>query len=343
VFLVCKIAIDFMMAFLDDSEALVILVVLLRRMYNFLPQFRTQLHEPIMRVLYEVLKLFKQSKTEVSKQHLKDVAIRLYQSCQNFYDFIMDSEHTDQEFKDKINSKDILKFYAKDSNRGKFLAGQVSTSLKYILKPMKSTLVNCQIGFLRQLEVKAGEVEGIPVVIQKPNSILCINFETDAHDIQFGLMRASKTTEFADPNIHSLTSNSETCLETIVPLVLIDSANRKNKKPKGSKEEIIKTRSLGLGVVQITYNIKEPGFYMILFSNKFSWYDSKTVRFKYCILIPDHTSPSQTDTQDSQDLQTMFSNMVIKDLEETKQEERNLIDLGSKADDGLDFLDSDNK
>jgi hypothetical protein len=77
----------------------------------------------------------------------------------------------------------LLKFYNKETNRRKHLNGKDLTHSRHIVKPIKSSLINCQIGFLRTIEVKAGDIIGLPVVISHVNSIMCINFETDMHDI----------------------------------------------------------------------------------------------------------------------------------------------------------------
>ena len=78
--------------------------------------------------------------------------------------------------------------------------------------------------------------------------------------------------------------------------MLIDSANKQNKLADEAPKEgpkHIKLKNLGMGVVQITYNIKEEGFYMMVFGDKLSWIKPKTLRYKYSVLVPTNSESMQ--------------------------------------------------
>ena len=38
--------------------------------------------------------------------------------------------------------------------------------------------------------------------------------------------------------------------------------------------------------VKITYRIEKPGFYNIVFSNEHSWYATKILKYRWCVLVP---------------------------------------------------------
>ena len=40
--------------------------------------------------------------------------------------------------------------------------------------------------------------------------------------------------------------------------------------------------------VKITYRIEQQGFYHIVFSNQYSWYKARTLKYRWCVLIPEN-------------------------------------------------------
>jgi len=57
------------------------LVILLRRLYNFYPRFRKKLEEPIMETLFNTLKYYKVVLTKNPDTAELEVATKLYQSA----------------------------------------------------------------------------------------------------------------------------------------------------------------------------------------------------------------------------------------------------------------------
>lgn len=39
--------------------------------------------------------------------------------------------------------------------------------------------------------------------------------------------------------------------------------------------------------MKITYKIEKEGYYNVVFSNEHSWYHSKTLKYRWCVLMPD--------------------------------------------------------
>ena len=121
----------------------------------------------------------------------------MYESTQLLVTYLLESNFTDADFKQKILTRDSLKFYLVDKNRyGKFDMSVVQSFkvMRHILKPMSFKNLIAEFGHMTQVEIAAGSVFRIPLDIQLPGSILCISFQTVASqggDIQFGLYMAS--------------------------------------------------------------------------------------------------------------------------------------------------------
>ena len=229
------VVIKFFLNFDDNLDVLTILVVILRRLFNFFPDQRAQLEDPIMRVLFGCLKQYKIALTDKYSKNLEH-ATKLYCSAQNWFDFLIDSEHVGPEFKQKLKEKELLKFFMKEGNRGKFLAGMDVKKSKFYLKHTPTNSICCSIGLLKERVIKAGESFSVPVIITKVNSILCVNFETEEHDILFGLFKAHDLTEFKDQGEHIYgEKKSDTAMTPVVPLTLIESRKKQLMKGEDGK------------------------------------------------------------------------------------------------------------
>ena len=109
--------------------------------------------------------------------------------------------------------------------------------------------------------------------IQKPNSLLCINFQTAEYDIQFGMYHASKFSKFIhqnagteDESINCPLQGEEKFIE-IMPLRLVENTAQT--------------------AIRITYTAKNSGFFKLVFSNEHSWVRPKTIKYRYCVLVPE--------------------------------------------------------
>ena len=120
----------------------------------------------------------------------------------------------------------------------------------------------------------------ITIEISVPNSIICISFQTEDLDIQVGLYRASSMSRFeivkkADENdevTHPVTGI--TPLQEIRPVYQVDAS-----KP-----------------TKINYVAEVTGAYRLVFSNDHSWYNSKILMYRYCVLRPLAGSASKSQT-----------------------------------------------
>ena len=62
--------------------------------------------------------------------------------------------------------------------------------MKYLLKPMQFKALIAEFGHMNVAEIAAGTAYNIPLDIRESGSILCLNFQTQESDIEFGLYKA---------------------------------------------------------------------------------------------------------------------------------------------------------
>ena len=110
----------------------------------------------------------------------------------------MDSNHIPQTFKDKIISKDSMKFYLIEKNREKFnkVNNKSFHEMHYLLKPIYFKQLNLEVGHSKTVDIEAGKSHHISVEVSVPNSVLCINFQTVEYDIKFGIYTAQIWSKF---------------------------------------------------------------------------------------------------------------------------------------------------
>jgi hypothetical protein len=68
--------------------------------------------------------------------------------------------------------------------------------MKYLLKPMQFKTLVAEFGHMNIAEIKAGCTFCIPLDIREAGSILCLNFQTQEFDIEFGLYKAHEASCF---------------------------------------------------------------------------------------------------------------------------------------------------
>ena len=179
----------------------------------------------------------------------------LYESAQLFLNFLLDSDYTDNQFKNKIMAREGLKFYLHPTNRGKFnnIDGKSLKLMKYILKPQPLNSLNLEVGHYKTIEIGAGQTFEFSVEVSAPLSIICINFQTIDYDIQFGLYATQPSSKFEIVNPES--DNEQ------ITFSLDDS-------PSGLVEAIpLKIIEYTPSAIKITYTSNKIGFYRVVFSN----------------------------------------------------------------------------
>lgn len=64
---------NFLIAFVDDTDILVHVIIIFRRLYNFFPKYRKSLQDPMLAIFTSVLKNYKQA-AEKAKSSYGDYA-----------------------------------------------------------------------------------------------------------------------------------------------------------------------------------------------------------------------------------------------------------------------------
>lgn len=312
-------------------------LIIFRRLYNFFPKYRKSLQDPMLAIFVSVLKNYKQvaekSKTGASEYQQKQLQImqKVYESTQLFINYLMESKFTDPEFKEKIESRESLKFYLLEQNRNKFNENinKGLKEMKYLLKPMQFKTLVAEFGHMNIAEIQAGSAFCIPLDIREAGSILCLNFQTQEFDIEFGLYKAHETscfqskekeqkekkgpaTQFSGPQLtytHPIyrpsrfdsVSSATQSLPSFQSLTASKAGSGSYTGQQAMQQEQNKPASeVGLRQiiepkviqdcsqkpVKITYRIEKAGFYNVVFSNEHSWYGTKILKYRWCVLVP---------------------------------------------------------
>ena len=109
------------------------------------------------------------------------------------------------------------------------------------------------------MEIKAGYVQEKLVEIRYPNSILYIAFNTVGLNINFHLVKFCPTLGGENIDIEKLEYEQQKYFYEIFKI----------EKIEGSK---------------IVLFVKNPGIYKIIFDNKYSWFNSKLIRYRLSVL-----------------------------------------------------------
>jgi hypothetical protein len=187
-----------------------------------------------------------------------------------------------------------------------------------------------RVGYPSSIEIEAGSENSIYVEVNNPNSLVYIGFATMLNDITFHLLKYIASDEEAEKQARE---NKET------PAVAA-SEDDENITDKGHFRTIlklervdssinpIKVRQLALFLFcfffvcffliinfefdfnsnQLVMFVKEPGTYKLIWDNSFSWFTSKSLRYRLSVLKP----ISQIDLERSVDFEQL-RNQIRRD------------------------------
>ena len=165
---------------------------------------------------------------------------------------------------------------------------------------------NLNIGCPINIEIAAGDEEEKIIEVKNPNSLLYIGFSLSSYDINFHLIKYC-------PNINfSLMSN-----------------NKEKREFKIQYEdqrffyEIFKLeKSKGAKIILF---IKNPGIFKVIFDNKYSWFNSKSIKYKRTILKEKNNlamSPSNSNDDIKLEKKESMDMDDINNNENDKEEEK---------------------
>ena len=152
------------------------------------------------------------------------------------------------------------------------------------------------------IDINAGDEEEKLIEVKCPNSLLYIGFKLISYDINFHLIKYCPNLDF------SLMSNEK---ET------------KEKKVQYEEQkffyEIFKIeKSKGAKIIIF---IKNPGIYKIIFDNKYSWFNSKLIKYRCSILKElNNLNLSQSNSNDEIKLEKKESADDINNINNNDEE-----------------------
>lgn len=77
---------NYLMNFLDDTDLVVHIIIVFRRLFNFFPKYRKNLEEPLMAIFYAVLKNYKKAHIAQQKSAGSSVTQKDFELAQKVYE-----------------------------------------------------------------------------------------------------------------------------------------------------------------------------------------------------------------------------------------------------------------
>ena len=249
IFSLCVSFLNCLILFEESFKSQYACFLMLKRLYFIFPKKRNELEDLITTAIINLL-CFNEELVMESKEPYESFLIYLLENGE---------ENIKQKLKDRLEKKkDIIKTdYLKIINKNKIEKINVESDIIYVSD------FNLNIGCPSNIEIPAGDEEERLIEVKYPNSILYIGFNLPYYDINLHLIKYC-------PNINNSLSSKE-----------------KNEKKVEYEDyqyfyEIFKLERIQNA--KIILFIKSPGIYKVLFDNKYSWFKSKSLRYRCTIL-----------------------------------------------------------
>ena len=168
---------------------------------------------------------------------------------------------------------------------------------------IKISDLNLRIGFPSNLEIEAGSKESIYVEVTDPNSLIYIGFATTLNDITFHILKFSKENNLKQKEFSPPSNKTEE--EEDIP-------------DKGHFRYLFKIDKIDSSIqpIKFVFFAKEPGTYKIIWDNSYSWFTSKTLKYRLSVLKP----ISQIDLERKVDFGKLKNQMNLKEENENENE-----------------------
>ena len=220
--------------------------LILKRLYFIFPKYRNKIEDLITTTLVNLVSF----KTEIIKNR--------NEQCELFLKYLL--KNGEQELKEKLLTRlnaqkaKIEKNYLDDNNVNNDMKKEdVETDIIYLND------FNLRVGCPMNMEIKAGVSVEKLIEVRYPNSIIYIGFNTVGFDINFHLVKFC-------PNLENDIKDLE---------------NKQFEQQQYFYEIFKIEKSEGIKIVLFA---KNPGIYKLIFDNKYSWFNSKLVRYRISIL-----------------------------------------------------------
>ena len=219
--------------------------LILKRLYFIFPQYRKNIEDLITTTLVNIVS-FK-----------KEIIKNKNEQCEIFLKFLL--QNGENELKEKLitrlNSQKgkIEKNYLEESNINKIEKEDTESDI------ISLNDFNLRVGCPMNIEIKAGCSEEKLIEVRYPNSLVYIGFNTIGFDINFHLVKFCPNLENDNKELEKTQFEQQKYFYEIFKI----------EKIEGSK---------------IILFVKNPGIYKVIFDNKYSWFNSKTIRYRLSIL-----------------------------------------------------------
>ena len=248
VFSLCISILNCLILFEESFKSQFACFFILKRLYFIFPKNRNELEDLISTSLINLVS-FDDEVVKESKEIYESFLLYLLQNGE---------ENLKTKLKDRLEKKkDKIKKDYMNINEENLEKINVESDDIFICD------FNLHIGCPTNLEILAGDEEERLIEVKYPNSILYIGFNLPYYDINFHLIKYC-------PNINnSLSSNekNEQKIEYEDHQYFYEIFNL--EKTQGAK---------------IILFIRSPGIYKVIFDNKYSWFTSKIIRYRFTVL-----------------------------------------------------------
>ena len=245
IFSLCTTIISCLIIYESSFDCQFTSYLMLKRLYFIFPQYRNKIEDLITRTLVNLVSF----KNEINKNN--------YKSCEIFLQYLL--KNGEKELKEKLITRlqsqkaKIEKNYLDENNINNIEKEETETDIIYLND------FNLRVGCPMNMEIKAGYSDEKLIEVRYPNSILYIGFNTVGLNINFHLIKFCPN---LDNDLNELQGKQFEQQQYFYEIFKIE-------KSEGSK---------------IIIFVKNPGIYKIIFDNKYSWFNSKLIKYRVSIL-----------------------------------------------------------
>ena len=276
--------------FQDSFKAQFACFLILKRLYFIFPKYLNEISDLIVTNLINLIS-FNEKIVEEYKDIFEPFLIYLIQKGE---------ENLKNKLIERLNKikhelkKDYLNI--ENNNNLDIEKNNVKSDIIYINN------FNLNIGCPINIEISAGDEEEKIIDVKYPNSLLYIGFNLSYYDINFHLIKYCPNIDF------SLMSNEK-------------SEKKIQYEDQKFFYEIFKLdKSKGAKIILF---IKNPGIYKIIFDNRYSWFNTKLIRYRCTILKEvNNLAISPYNSNDDIKLEKKESTDDINNIDNNKEEEK---------------------
>ena len=245
IFSLCTTVVNCLMIYESSFDCQFASFLILKRLYFIFPQYRNKIEDLITTTLVNTVSF----KTEIIKKR--------NEQCEIFLKYLL--QNGEKELKEKLMLRlntqkgKIEKNYIDESSKSKIEKKEAETDIILLNN------FNLRVGCPMNMEIKAGYAEEKLIEIRYPKSLLYIGFNTIGLNISLHLLKFCPNLE---GDIDAIKNKQFEQQEYFYEIFNVE-------KIEGSK---------------IILFVKNPGIYKLIFDNKYSWFNSKLIRYRLSIL-----------------------------------------------------------